>query len=637
MDSACNYPPDEILRPIMGKPDYELIILWILNNNEKCSWSDLKEKVNKSTLSLYLKKLTSSEYIVKSEFNEYKILPKGQERFYELSQTKRGGRRLSHPPKIILEKRNYDHWILWMVYNNNYCVWSDFLEEPLSINQSSLSKNLNRLLEKEFVRKEEKEYRITRQGKSEYAKMLDYYNLDRQSILEEESKRIADLTQKTLNFYEKFEISDQELQFRFLNCVLRLDYERLQTVLKNEENFHKILLFLSMNHPNEFPHFISSEEFSARYQIKKTTLEYYVDEIVEGQIYPIRFFRLDVSPDTYYYFQSNEKIEKMLQVITEEHITKFTYLNKLFEDSSDLVLPLDMNSTVNTILEEACNHIFNKELKNSLRAFLPEYIRYLAYKIEKKKKLVGYADKLEGIIWQNIPNLFQSRDTDEVHYQFSEQLEEANNAIAEDPDNLELYYSKIRILIYFDQFDDVITLLDEMIRKFPEEESDLKIKKAYVFKEKRNLEVGLTLIEELIQKYPEDNTLLLHKAYWLLYLGREEEALDQITSLISEEPENGLFLDTYGEMLMNFEEYETAAKQFQNAIEMSKDSWFLYQSYIKLGICYKELEKYDAALENLQKGIQFTEKASIESDKKEEWLSIANVFILEIEELKKDF
>ncbi|MHA2399780.1 MAG: hypothetical protein ACXADU_12950 [Promethearchaeota archaeon] len=637
MDSACNYPPNEILRPIMGKPDYELIILWILNNNEKCSWSDLKEKVNKSTLSIYLKKLTSSQYIVHSEFNEYKILPKGQERFYELSQTKRGGRRLSHPPKIILEKRNYDHWILWMVYNNNYCVWSDFLDEPLSINQSSLSKNLNRLLEKEFVRKEEKEYRITRQGKSEYSKMLDYYNLDRQSILEEESKRIADLTQKTLNFYKKFEISEREIQFRFLNCVLRLDYERLQTVLKSEENFHKILLFLSMNHPNEFPKFISPEEFSARYQIKKTTLEYYVDEIVENQIYPIRFFKLDVSPDTYYYFQSNEKIENMLRVITEEHITKFTYLNKLFENSSDLILPLDMNSTVNAILEEACNYIFNKELKNSLRAFLPEYIRYLAYKIEKKKKLVGYADKLEGIIWQNIPNLFQSRDMDEVHYQFSEKLEEANEAIAEDPDNLDLYYSKIRILIYFDQFDDVIILLDEMIRKFPEEESDLKIKKAYVFKEKRNLEVGLTLIEELIQKYPEDNTLLLHKAYWLLYLGRGEEALDQITSLISEEPENGLFLDTYGEMLMNFEEYETAAKQFQNAIEMSKDSWYLYQSYIKLGICNKELEKYDAALENLQKGIQFTEKASIESDKKEEWLSIAKVFILEIEELKEDF
>jgi Tfp pilus assembly protein PilF len=467
--------------------------------------------------------------------------------------------------------------------------------------------------------------------------MLEYYDLDRQSILEEESKRIADLTQKTLNFYEKFEISGREIQFRFLNCVLRLDYERLQTVLKNEEDFHKILLFLSMNHPNEFPNFISPEEFSSRYQIKKTTLEYYVDEIVENQIYPIRFFKLEVSPDTYYYFQSREKTENTLRVITKEHITKFTYLNKLFENSSDLILPLDMNSTVDAILEEACNYIFNKELKNSVRAFLPEYIRYLAYKIEKKKKLLGIADKLEGIIWQNIPNIFQSRDMDEVEYQFTEKLKEANKAITENPENLELYYAKIRILVYFDQFDDVITLLDEMIKKFPEEESDLKIKKAYIFKEKRNLDIGLTLIEELIQKQPEDNNLLLHKAYWLLYLGRGEEALNQITSLIEKEPENGLFLDTYGEMLMNFEEYETAAIQFQNAIEMSKDSWYIYQSYIKLGICNKELENYDTALENLLKGKKFTENASIDPDKKDEWLSIANLFIMEIEQLNEDF
>jgi tetratricopeptide (TPR) repeat protein len=176
-----------------------------------------------------------------------------------------------------------------------------------------------------------------------------------------------------------------------------------------------------------------------------------------------------------------------------------------------------------------------------------------------------------------------------------------------------------------------------MIKKFPEEESDLKIKKAYIFKEKRNLDIGLTLIEELIQKQPEDNNLLLHKAYWLLYLGRGEEALNQITSLIEKEPENGLFLDTYGEMLMNFEDYETAAIQFQNAIEMSKDSWYIYQSYIKLGICNKELENYDTALENLLKGKKFTENASIDPDKKDEWLSIANLFIMEIEQLNEDF
>ncbi|MFW9881313.1 MAG: hypothetical protein ACFFG0_50255, partial [Candidatus Thorarchaeota archaeon] len=251
MDRLCNYPPDEILHPVIGKPNYEYIILWILSNNEQCSWADLKEKVNKSTLSNYLINLKREGYVLKSDFNQYHITPKGRERYYELGQSKKRGRKLSYPPKVILEKRNYDHTILWMVYNNNYCKWADFLEEPLSINQSSLSKNMNKLMDKGFVIKEDKEYRITRLGKSEYSNMLTYYDLDRQSILDEEGKRISELTQKTLKFFEKFEINEREIQFRFLNSVLRLEYEKIKSVLRDEDDFHKILLFLAIIHPSD--------------------------------------------------------------------------------------------------------------------------------------------------------------------------------------------------------------------------------------------------------------------------------------------------------------------------------------------------------------------------------------------------
>jgi len=34
MVESINYPPSEILQPSYGKPDYELIILWLLSNNE---------------------------------------------------------------------------------------------------------------------------------------------------------------------------------------------------------------------------------------------------------------------------------------------------------------------------------------------------------------------------------------------------------------------------------------------------------------------------------------------------------------------------------------------------------------------------------------------------------------------------
>ena len=840
MDTSCNYPPDEILNPLIGKPNYEYIILWILSNNEVCSWSDLKEKVNRSTLSIYLNRLKSDGHILKSEFNQYRITSKGRERYYELGQSKKDGRKLSYPPKVILEKRNYDHTILWMVYNNNYCKWGDFLEDPLSINQSTLSKNMNKLMEKTFVIKSDKEYRITRLGKSEYSKMLTYYDLDRQSILEEESKRITELTQKTLNFFESFKISRREIQFRFLNSVLRLDYEKIKPVLRDEEDFHRILLFLSINHPIDYPKYMSPEEFSQKYGIKKTTLDYYIDEIVENQIFPIRFFKLKVLPDKFYYFQSDEKVEMMLRIITEEHITKFTYLNKLFEGSSDLILPLNMSSTVNAILEEACQNIFDQGLKNSLRKFLPEYINYLAYKIEKEKKLAGVSDKLEGIIWQNISEILQSdiyktsqyqfisesemnyylntsilevlqpylafwfkpeelnlkiqdylkskeydkalrleelgkiftnskskiknldliivkgiilchlnrnkesidflrgevdlsliNQEDEIYapylfllafsymtlgdienalnmtnkaieiypnlpmslvlkglvlgynsiykfdtekadnengisyiekainlesnktnkaryYQLKSQilleltnyedaLESIDNAIKLNPKTLDLYNTKIRILIYFDQFDEIIDILDKLLEDFPEGERNLKIKKAYILKEMKNIEAGLEIINELIEKYPEDNSLNLNKIYWLQYLDEKEKVLASIEKAIEKNPELGIYHDTYGEILMNFEGYEKAIIEFLKTIELASDEWYINQTYIKLGICYKELENYDLAIDYLSKGQEFTNKCFCDLDTKRKWLAIANLYLAEIEQIEAEF
>ncbi|MHA1241023.1 MAG: hypothetical protein ACTSQU_09535 [Promethearchaeota archaeon] len=249
MPSPINYPPKEVIEPIFGKINFELVILWMLNNNEVCTWSNLKEKIKPSTLSIYLKKLLLTELIEKKEFNQYTITTKGQDRFYELSQATRQKRKLNYPPKAILWKRNYDHWILWMVYNNNFCKWADLLNEPLSINNSSLSKNMNALIEDGFVKKENKEYRITQLGKAEYSVMLRDYDLDRQSILEDESNRIKENTIKTLKFFKKYRISEDETRFRFLNNLLRLPHERIKQSLKSEEDFFKILLYLSLNHP----------------------------------------------------------------------------------------------------------------------------------------------------------------------------------------------------------------------------------------------------------------------------------------------------------------------------------------------------------------------------------------------------
>ncbi|MHA2186599.1 MAG: hypothetical protein ACXAAI_16540, partial [Promethearchaeota archaeon] len=259
------FPPGNILNPIVGKVDYEFIILWMLNNNEICEWSDFTSEISESTLSGHLKKLIFKGFIEKPE------------------------------------KRNYDHWILWMVYNNPSCKWSDFKQEPLSINQSSLSTNLNSLIENGFIERENKEYVVSPNGKIEYFNIIKLYDLDRQSILEQESKRIEEITEKASALFKQFKIEEDELKFRYLDHFLKLPYSKVETMLRSEDDFNKILLYLSMNHPDQYPNYISPEEFSLQYTIDLTTLNYYIREIIENQFFQIKFFKLEDTESGIYY------------------------------------------------------------------------------------------------------------------------------------------------------------------------------------------------------------------------------------------------------------------------------------------------------------------------------------------------
>ena len=633
-----NYPPETIYSPSKWKkPNYDHIILWMLNNNELCKWADFCQepvKIPPATLSRHIESLKRNNFVEKFSRGQYRITSEGKKKFHELSSAKKKIYKLNYPPDIILKSgRNYSHWLLWMLYNNNFCKRVDFLELPLSINQLSLKKNLDSLIKNGFVIKEEKKYIITRLGKVEYSKMLQHYDLDRQTILEEESKKIADITLKTTLFFTKFRIKDNKIQFNFLSNILKFEYERVSSLVDEEEIFYKILLFFSLNHPDNYPNFISSEDFSTRYKIKKTTLDYFIDQILEGKIYSTKFFRLVDILGGEYYFHSEGKLDRMLQIITEYQINKVTYLNKLFSKSFNNSSSLHTESIINQIVEECCKSLFNINLKDSLKVFLPEYIKYLAYKIEFKKDLKSTYDKLEGIIWQDMVTVFDSKISEDLKDQFEDQIKEIDNKLELDPQDINLYYSKMKILIYFNQYNNVLTLLDIMIEEFPEKEMDLMMKKASIFRKKKNLEAGLAIIEDLIKKFPRNNDLLSYKAFWFQYLDKKDEALEIIQGLIDSEPDKGIYHDNYGEILMYFEEFEEAVKRFLKALVLSKNEWFIYQTYIKLGICYKALgnqEDMALALNNLKKGKEIANKSSLDPDIKQKWLIIADLFLAEM-------
>ncbi|MEE9377732.1 MAG: tetratricopeptide repeat protein [Candidatus Lokiarchaeia archaeon] len=546
------YPPGEILKPIIGKTDYEYVILWMLSNNTICEWSDFTAKISESTLSGNLKKLMNKDYIIKPEKGKYRITSQGQDRFSELVYYRKSEQTLLFPPEIITRIRNYDHWILWMLYNNNSCKWSDFKQEPLLINQSSLSNNLNSLIENGFIARENKEYIITPLGKIEYIKILKSYDMDRQSILEQESKRIGEITEKTSRFFKKYTIEDNELKFRYLDHILKLSYSKVEAMLKDEEDFNKILLFLAINHPDHYPEFISTEEFSLKYKIDRTTLDYYIREIVDNEFFDIKFFIIQNDHGRTYYFQKNETIEKVLNAIVEKHIIKLTYLNKFHK-----TMTIDAELLLEKILNDICSNLFNEHLKPSLKTFLPGYIRYLAYKIETEKKLVDSEAKLEGFVWQNIKEEFQTfepsnqsiaGEEDEYYYAL-----EANIFNALDI----MYLSKLNFLntnevqkTYnlnkIDIYKKIIKNLNgNKVSKAKElfQESNPKLKtinqlilKDIIATAENDLIDSVKITTEIIQKYPNEFIGYLFQSITYLLMDNYERSLDIIEEALEITP-----------------------------------------------------------------------------------------------------
>jgi predicted Zn-dependent protease/predicted transcriptional regulator len=659
-----NYPPDELFSQTgFERPNIEHVILWMLQNNDTVEWSNFKEEpisIPQSTLSYYLKSLILDEYVEKVSRGVYQITPKGEERYNNLSRVKSDERKLNYPPDAILSERNYDHWILWMVYNNTYCKWSDFVEEPLRINQSSLSKNLNELRKREVIRKENKEYRITQKGKSEYSRMLKLYDLDRQSILNEESKRIEEITRKTIRFFEKYNIQDGDIKFRFLNNILKLPYSNLKGSLDSEEDFNKVLLFLSMNHPNQYPFYISPEQFSKEYYINLLELKFNIRQIVEKEIYTTKFFCLEVKDDKIYYFQAGEKLEKILSAITEDHITKFTYLKKLYQNTPSRVPSLSLSYTVDAILEEICDNLFNEGIKESLKKFLPDYIKYLAYRIETERRLVDTLDKLEGVAWRDIPEVFQSYssrygqaqfkysvdytvlkvlklfESPEIESMFEElmhlmkkraldnALDQLESKIDEDPENLNLIFLKSIVLSVSNRHNEAIHFLKDTFRNHPNKnEEEIFIPYNYIliycYMVLDKFDKALKLSAKISKIYPEHPISFVSKALIqgtkIIYqleksdLRTDQVFLDIDHAISLEENKKNIAKYYYIKSLtlMHLKKYDDALEAINFALELDLKDINLH--YVKNKVLY-EYGKIDEALASVEEALKlFPDKA----------------------------
>ncbi len=118
------------------------------------------------------------------------------------------------------------------------------------------------------------------------------------------------------------------------------------------------------------------------------------------------------------------------------------------------------------------------------------------------------------------------------------------------------------------------------------------------------------------------------------YLGRREEAIETAEYLISLNPKNGNSYDTYGEVLMVLKEYENAIERLTQALNLEPTGWFAFETCLKMGRCFKELGKFEKAIEYCEKGIILTEK--MHPSHRENYIPKAEKLITEIRELLRD-
>ena len=377
----------------------------MLNNNEECNWSSFLEKpleISLATLSKYMKLLISNGYVEKKSKGIYGATPEGRKRYFDLRFKDSFDRKLRYPPEIILNKRNYDHIILWMLFNNDFCNWVDFLEKPLSINNNSLSKNSNILLEKDLIVVKDQEYRITKSGEEQFNKILKTYRLDYQTVLKEEIEKIEDIKEEVKKFLEKYDIDDSGVELVFLNLINHLEYSRIKSTLQNKENFYKILLFLSMNHPSKYPKSITPESFALNFRIEIATLNYFVRSITEENLYQIKFFKIGDKETGTYYFQEHEKLDKMMHLIIDENILKYSYLNQLEPDLPKEEKDVQAIELLENIVSDISDNLFKGRMKRTLWTFLPDYINYFYYNFQREYHSDNLNDKFKGLAFENI-------------------------------------------------------------------------------------------------------------------------------------------------------------------------------------------------------------------------------------------
>ncbi|MBR5503559.1 MAG: tetratricopeptide repeat protein [Methanobrevibacter sp.] len=196
-----------------------------------------------------------------------------------------------------------------------------------------------------------------------------------------------------------------------------------------------------------------------------------------------------------------------------------------------------------------------------------------------------------------------------VTEEYEKALECFDKALELDGNNLSALISKGNTLELMERFEDASKVYDEVMNTEVEEVYDL-MSKGYILEGHQRFEDALKTYNKALQKERYNANILFLKGSCLIKLEQYQKAIDSLEEAIerySENPYETIFelenaYHNKGVSLHALGEDDDALEAFSLALGLNPD---YYYSYYEIGIIQEDREKYDSALKNYNKFLEF--------------------------------
>ncbi len=579
------------------------------------------------------------------------------------------------PDEIPSQIKNYDDIILYALGAIGPLERDLFINHPENditdrMNKNTFHKWAKELRRMNFIEVEpagkNKIYKITPNGENELLRRLKKYQLDFESVNKIEQNRIKKYVKDITNFFNRFNIIDDEVKVEFLELANEITIDKIN--IFSEEKINKSILFLALNHPKFYLLYdISAEAFikeinkSSEENLTLTDLKMFLQLVIEEDIFNLNFYKITIQREKKdLYFKANSHYGVIFETVIKKKLRNINYLKNLknveisirelinevvdllISDYQlfDILLKDDINILVRNYIRK-----FKETITSRARFGLTDYKQYFSIFEElqsslsaltrrssyQKHQLTIYEEYPDVFIekpWFSILNKELLRELIQTNDEYSKEVQNLVETI-KNPKNFtqlqsiikelipsikrpELVYILVDAYIFvFKQYDKALDLLDKYknLKIISEEDFRYFYLKAWLSNLLKKNEQALNFINKAINLNPEEIKLKYSKFLILKSTQNFGDALIVIEEMIKINP-NIINLVEKSLILMNLKRYDESLQTIDEAIMGQPNNELLY--IIKIQEIFKEIKNENEIITEYNKLLKkFPEKVLV--------------------------